>query len=256
MVLLPVQSLWVGNKLSELEILCIKSFQKNGHKFHLYTYNKIKNLPPKVIVKDANNIILKKNLFTHKSSFLPFSDLFRYKLLYDKGGYWVDMDMICLRPFRFRQKFVFSAERTIQKGPYRNRESKEVPHNGILKAPKNSEFYKELYLYCLDRTKKINKNTSLLVHMKNMIKDYKYEKYVQSANTFCPLDWWHTKDAFYPPCCESKYGTSGYKLEDVIKGPYSVHFWRSIMVKRHKIDIDKDKFDKDSIWMILKKKFD
>ena len=33
----PVQSLWVGSELSELEVLSIKSFQKVGHKFIVYT---------------------------------------------------------------------------------------------------------------------------------------------------------------------------------------------------------------------------
>ena len=36
-----VQSLWVGSELSELEILSIKVF-KVGHKFILYTYEKLK----------------------------------------------------------------------------------------------------------------------------------------------------------------------------------------------------------------------
>ena len=37
-MLTPVQSLWVGKNLSELEILSIKSFQKLGHPFILYTF--------------------------------------------------------------------------------------------------------------------------------------------------------------------------------------------------------------------------
>ena len=48
-----VQSLWVGPKLSILEVLCIKSFQKVGHTFILYTYEKVKNVPKGTIIKDA-----------------------------------------------------------------------------------------------------------------------------------------------------------------------------------------------------------
>ena len=40
-----VQSLWIGNALSELEILSINSFLKNSHDFHLYVYDDIKNVP-------------------------------------------------------------------------------------------------------------------------------------------------------------------------------------------------------------------
>ena len=40
-----IQSLWIGKELSVLEQLCICSFLKNGHNFHLYTYEKINNVP-------------------------------------------------------------------------------------------------------------------------------------------------------------------------------------------------------------------
>ena len=69
-MLSPVQSLWVGPKLSELEILSIKSFQKVGHKFILYTYGKVKGIPPGTIVKDGNKIIKKKDLGVHLNIYL------------------------------------------------------------------------------------------------------------------------------------------------------------------------------------------
>ena len=130
-MLTPVQSLWVGNKLSELEILSIKSFQKLGHPFILYTYSKVRGIPSGTIVKDGNKIIKKKDLFKFKKGLLPFSDIFRYKMLYEKGGYWVDLDMIALKPLRFKEPYVFSSERTIQKGPYRNRTKTEIANIGI-----------------------------------------------------------------------------------------------------------------------------
>ena len=70
-MLTPVQSLWVGPKLTELEILSIKSFQKLGHPFILYTYGKVKGIPHGTIEKDGNKIIKKKDLFQFKNSFLP-----------------------------------------------------------------------------------------------------------------------------------------------------------------------------------------
>jgi hypothetical protein len=42
--------------------------------------------------------------------FVNFSNRFRYTLLYLKGGWWVDMDTVCLRPFDFPEPFVFSSE--------------------------------------------------------------------------------------------------------------------------------------------------
>ena len=142
-----VQSLWIGNKLSELEILSIKSFISVGHIFHIYIYNPIENIPQieGLIIKDGNTIIDNKDIFTYDTSYLPFSDIFRYKMLYLNGGYWVDLDMICLKKLDFKEPYIFSSERTIQKGQYRNRTKTEVSNIGILKAPANSEFYKDIY---------------------------------------------------------------------------------------------------------------
>ncbi len=99
---LVVQSLWVGNKLSRMEYYSIKSFLVLGYKFHLYTYEDVDNVPKGTIIKDANEIMKQKDVFSLKSSFLPFSDIWRYKLLHMKGGYWVDVDMIALRRFDFK----------------------------------------------------------------------------------------------------------------------------------------------------------
>ena len=41
-IMVIVQSLWVGNSLSNMEVCCIKSFLKHGFTFHLYTYESVK----------------------------------------------------------------------------------------------------------------------------------------------------------------------------------------------------------------------
>src|SRR5206468_3047474 len=45
-----------------------------------------------------------------KGSLAAFSDLFRYRLLLDQGGWWVDADVFCLKPFDFTAPYVFGAE--------------------------------------------------------------------------------------------------------------------------------------------------
>ena len=142
-----VQSLWVGPRLSRMEYYSIKSFLRLGFVYHLYTYEKVKNVPKGVIHKDANEIMPAKEIFDLKSTYLPFSDIWRYKMLYDKGNYWVDLDMIAIKMFDFKEDYVFSSERTIQEGAYASYD-KKVPNIGVLKAPKGSEFYLEAYEKC------------------------------------------------------------------------------------------------------------
>ncbi len=249
-----VQSLWVGPKLSDLEKYSIKSFQKQGHTFVLYTYGKVLGIPKNTIVKDGNEIISKEDLFDFKSSFLPFSDLFRYAMLYKNGGYWVDLDMICLKKLDFKEPYIFSSERTIQKGPYRHRTKTEISNIGILKSPKNSKFYKELFEECLQicEKKKIKKNVQLMEVMRKYLDKYDFHKYVKPYYYFCPLDWWHTKDAFIPPCCRSKYGVPEYDIDFIFENAYTVHMWRSLLYNRHKLNPN-DKFCNESLWETLKK---
>ncbi|MEQ9425968.1 MAG: glycosyltransferase [Cyclobacteriaceae bacterium] len=112
-----INGLWIGNSLSCMELLTMASFINHGHQFHLWVYDKIlTELPSGVLIKNANDIIHESEIFEYenlcknnlgKGSVAGFSDLFRYKLLHDVGGWWVDMDITCLRPFDFTEPYVF-----------------------------------------------------------------------------------------------------------------------------------------------------
>jgi len=107
--MLPIiQSLWIGAPLSNLEKLCVQSFLDHGHEFHLYTYADIDGVPEGATIKDGNEILPHGELtggVTQEPGVL--SDYFRYALLNKKGGWWVDMDTVCLRPFDFPNEIVF-----------------------------------------------------------------------------------------------------------------------------------------------------
>ena len=102
-----VQSVWVGPSLSLLEKICIRSFLKNGHEFHLYTYGTVAGVPEGTIVKDANAIVPEKVVSSFRY-LANFSDFFRYTMLMN-GGWYVDMDSVCLRPLEFKAPYVFAA---------------------------------------------------------------------------------------------------------------------------------------------------
>lgn len=107
-----IQSLWIGKPLSAVEQLCIRSFLKNGHEFHLYTYREVGNVPEGTTVKDASEIIPSEEIFLYSTgTYSVFGDWFRWKMLYEKGGFWVDMDVVCLKPFVFDSDLVFGREK-------------------------------------------------------------------------------------------------------------------------------------------------
>lgn len=108
-----IQTLWVGDALSTMERLCLRSFLAHDHEVHLYTYGAVSGITSGVTVKDAREILPESRIFTYKehASYAGFSNFFRYKLLLERGGWWVDSDMVCLRPFDFEAEHVFSSER-------------------------------------------------------------------------------------------------------------------------------------------------
>lgn len=92
-----VHMLWIGPKLSNLELLSINSFLKNGFRVCLWTYGTIFNIPKGVEECDANRIIDRE--FVRKcrnGSFAAFSDKFRYRVVSQYGGLWSDCDVVCL----------------------------------------------------------------------------------------------------------------------------------------------------------------
>ena len=112
-----VNSLWVGSRLRKLEQVCINSHLGVGHEYHLWTYGPVENIPEGVIVEDANSIVPESNVFTYrrgpgKGSYGGFSNLFRYGLLRDRGGWWVDIDLAALKPFEFDREIVIASEDT------------------------------------------------------------------------------------------------------------------------------------------------
>ena len=95
------QSFWTGGPLSPYELLCLNSFINCGHAFDLYTFDLNLVTPVGVQVRDARELFSSEDLFVYQDGFgkgspAAFSNLFRYKLLARKGGWWVDTDVICL----------------------------------------------------------------------------------------------------------------------------------------------------------------
>lgn len=145
-----IQSLWVGPELSVIERLCMASFVANGHEYHLYVYDDVPNVPNGVIVKDANRIIPRKDIFVYsrgarKDSVAGFSDWFRYELLHLAGGFWVDTDVVCLRKFDFDEELVFACMSTF---PFAYIHENQGIGNAIMKFPEGYELTRILANLC------------------------------------------------------------------------------------------------------------
>ena len=177
-----IQSLWIGRQLSALERLSISSFLANGHAYHLYVYEEVLNVPQGTVLKAADEILPESMIFRYKKypSHAGFSNFFRYKLLLQKGGWWVDTDVVCLKPFAFEDPYVFASERV---------DERAVPTTAVIKAPPGSEimaFNWHLCRACPDPSDVVWGEHGPKLMAKAIAK-FGLQASMKKADVFCPL---------------------------------------------------------------------
>jgi hypothetical protein len=131
------QSFWYGNSLPQYHRLALKSFVDHGHDFHLYTYDEF-DVPAGVELRDAQSILPRDRVFLYKrgegaGGVAGFSDLFRFRLLHEYGGWWVDTDVICL------------SRQIAEPEVYLGWQDHRLVGSAIIRLPKGSELALEIF---------------------------------------------------------------------------------------------------------------
>lgn len=224
----PIQSLWIGDSLSTIERLAISSFLKNGHEFHLYTYGKVNNVPEGTLLLDAREICefndsIIINTGFGSGSYAPFSDYFRFQLLAKKGGWWVDLDVVCLRSFRGLPEAVIATSYEIPEG--------DMPNCNVLAFPAGHWFptecvklwehsFKEQFHYALG-----------VEIVKSIVAEKKAHDLLLPHEIFNPISWRHVRYLIYKP--EPIWTTRGVKrflglserIEKISNQSRAIHLW-------------------------------
>lgn len=187
-----IQGLWIGDELSVMEQLSISSFLLNGHHYHLYVYDDIRNVPMGTVLRDATEILPASRIFRYADSptFAGFANFFRYKLLLERGGWWADCDIVCLRPLEFPGEHVFATEFA---------GTEDLAANCIIKAPIGSRAMAFAWDVCQ------SKRPDVLVWgeigpalVRRAIAELSLEGGRLPSHVFCPLAYWTWKRAVEP----------------------------------------------------------
>jgi hypothetical protein len=98
-----IYSLWIAGKLSPLNNLCIKSFQEQGHEIIIYSFDD--SIDPGCEVRDAARILPKDEVYYYKHlgenfKFGGIAERLKAEMLYNLGGWHVDLDVVCLSNFQ------------------------------------------------------------------------------------------------------------------------------------------------------------
>jgi len=239
-----VHGLWIG-KLGDIQQLSIRSFLKIGHPYHLWVYDLPKNIPKGTIIRDANEIFPKNMVFKHWSGNLAtFADMFRYKLLYKYGGWWVDLDLVCLKPLPSHIKYFFGGERAKKTGAFK----RPQPHTfwiGLMKFPKNDPILKVMYTDMTTKKKDFQIKSKKLqfnygqTQLGKLLQDkygdhFLYTQNKISVDLFNPLSYFDMIDFFYPKetkkCCK-RWGWEEMNVDEIIQRSYTVHLYNKIILE-------------------------
>lgn len=248
----PIQSLWIGDRLSNIEILCIRSFLHHGHNFILYTYTDVENVPKGVLIRDASKIMLFDSKFkTKQGSYAPFADLFRLKMLYQNGGWWVDMDVVCLKNLNDLPVNCIATSFERQFGDYAN--------SNVLSFEQGHPFL----IHCINIWSNISNDN--LYHglgpdiVKQTVNDLQAYHLLLPHEVFNPVSYFHAKYLysinFYlrPIFNIYKLFKRDYLIEKPTKKSYAVHLWNE-MIRAQNIDKNAT-FPYFSLIEILKRKY-
>ncbi|QOZ70305.1 MULTISPECIES: glycosyltransferase [Bradyrhizobium] len=146
----PIHCFWSDTLLNDMSYLSLQSMIRQGHPVKLYTYDDVATMqalvPPGVMVADAESVV-PKSTYHHAlvhSEVRYFSDIFRYAVLQEFGGWWLDADIVLVKPLDFASEHVFSTQ-------WSGVENGHVCVGGVMRAPKGSLHMANLYALSLQR---------------------------------------------------------------------------------------------------------
>jgi len=213
------QSFWFGNALGPCEILCMKSFIDYGHEYDLYSYARL-SVPSGVRLMNANEILPQDEVFFYRrgpgaGSVSAFTNMFRYRLLMLRGGWWVDTDVICLSP-RMPEKEYFCEW-----------QDELLINVAVLKFPEGHPFISALY----ERSRAAGKDIAWGHTGPNLItalaKEQGLEYYASPTGCAYPI---HHRDALLPVT------KAGRKASyDKIRGATFLHLWNEVFRRNQSV---------------------
>jgi hypothetical protein len=209
------QSFWQGTSLSPLENVCIESFLAHEHTFVLYAYSDVDNVPDGCVLADAADVLPEESLFfdddpTGGGSPVGFANHFRYKLLSERGGWWIDADVLCLTREITETPYAFAAQP--DDGLY---------NSAVFKAPSGSA----LLVHLLERTGELGASFSWgdpgprLVS--ELVAALGLEGHAWRAEDVYPLGWREALAVFDP--------ARRTELEERTAGSTFLHLWNHIL---------------------------
>lgn len=209
------RSFWYGEPLSPYQQLCLKSFVDHGHEFILYCYDHF-DVPRGVELRDATEFFPKDRVFFYRrgvdaGSVAGFSDLFRFRMLHECGGWWVDADVVCL------SHEVPSADVVCA---FEDR-SRQSVGSAVLKFPRAHHLVLELWRRAEEAGTEVDSGQIGPHLITQVVRQHSLEHLVMDASRAYPLPPYDALHALMPERCA--------KVRDKASGAAFLHLWNEVL---------------------------
>jgi hypothetical protein len=187
-----IQTMSVGSDILNIMYrACLLSYLKHGHEVVLYTYEDIKNVPEGVIVKSGEEVLPKDRIFKAFGTYSSFANMFRYAMLLKNGGWWVDADTFCLKPFPKIEEPLFA-------GLERRKGGALERNNGIIYCEPENPIIQKCYDICMAKGENLERRgTTGPLLISEMMKDTPVDPSMEYS--FGGLHWYHAYLFFTTP---------------------------------------------------------
>jgi hypothetical protein len=130
-----LNTLWLGSQLGDLELACLESAVRVGHRLRVFSYDKLDRLPEGAEAVHASEVMSFDLLssYMRRSTYSLAANIWRYALLRNGPGVWIDADFYLLRPIVASGDYLFGWLNEKRIG------------NGVLRLPPDSELLKKLW---------------------------------------------------------------------------------------------------------------
>jgi len=183
-----INGVWIGPELTNIQKLCVKSYIDSGHEFRLHTYGPIKGVPEGAVILDGNAITEWSNRKLYRC-ISHFTDHFRTALLVKQGGWYVDMDTVCLKPFDFEERYVFVGEYQFGEQDFQNKPT--AVNCCIVKSPRAGDLSLEIWRRLHLRTSLENQNAGWIdigpAQYRWAVKNFNMSSFVKTPDVFDSL---------------------------------------------------------------------
>ncbi|MDZ4366298.1 MAG: hypothetical protein U0987_04605, partial [Afipia sp.] len=186
---------WHGETIGPYQLMCLKSFAASGHRVEVFSYNRDLNVPDWISVEDAAEILPREVVLRplgEEGAFAIHANLFRYALLQELGGWWIDPDVLLLKPDLPPGNFFFAGLDVFGRVP-----------TGVLKFPAGHGLLTEALAEVeslSDSWEDWEKSGSAL--LTSLVERHKLGGKIQNRTPLGPVSWFDVPDLFDPDSAE------------------------------------------------------